>query len=121
MANDVHEFHAKFKIDLAKMKESTPDAVNGFAGLFSRVMKDGSISLREKELIALGIGVALQCEPCIRLHVQKCLDAGASKKQILEAAEVAVMMAGGPAYTHVPIVVETLEALAGPKVEKQSA
>ncbi|MFQ6035773.1 MAG: carboxymuconolactone decarboxylase family protein [Sedimentisphaerales bacterium] len=43
--------------------------------------------------------------------MQKSLDAGATKQQILEAASVAVMMGGGPAYTHVPLVMETLEAL----------
>jgi len=121
MGYDVHEFYAKFKTDLTKMRENTPDAVSGFAGLFSKVMKDGAISLREKELIALGIGVALRCESCIRLHVQKCLDAGATKEQIFQATEVAVMMGGGPAYTHVPIVVETLEDLQGPQAVKQSA
>jgi alkylhydroperoxidase/carboxymuconolactone decarboxylase family protein YurZ len=45
--------------------------------------------------------------------VQKCLDAGATRQQILEAASVAVMMGGGPAYTHIPIVVETLDELQG--------
>jgi len=79
MASNAKEFFEKFKNDLAKMKEQAPDAVNGFSGLFAKVMKDGVLSLREKELIALGIGVTQRCEPCIRLHVQKCLDAGATK------------------------------------------
>ena len=111
MESQAKEFFEKFKNDLAKMKEQTPDTVNGFAVLFGKVMKDGAISLREKELIALGISVTQRCEPCIRLHVQKCLDAGATKEQILEAASVAVMMAGGPAYTHIPIVMDTLQEL----------
>jgi len=111
MANEIKEFFEKFKNDVAKMKEQAPDTVNGFAAMFSKIMKDGALSLREKELVALGIGVVQRCAPCIRLHVQKSLDAGATKEQILEAASVAVMMGGGPAYTHVPLVVETLEAL----------
>lgn len=111
MASNAKEFFEKFKNDLAKMKEQAPDAVNGFSGLFAKVMKDGALSLREKELIALGIGVVQRCEPCIRLHVQKSLDAGATKEQILEAASVAVMMGGGPAYTHIPVVMDTLESL----------
>jgi alkylhydroperoxidase/carboxymuconolactone decarboxylase family protein YurZ len=44
-------------------------------------------------------------------HVKKCLEAGASKEQILEAAAVAVVMGGGPAYMYVPEVIEALEAL----------
>ena len=81
--------------------------------MFSKIMKDGALSLREKEFIALGISVAQCCVPCIRAHTQRCLDAGATKQQILEAACVAVMMGGGPAYTHIPVVMDTLEALQG--------
>ncbi len=113
MADETKEFFEKFKNDVAKMKQQIPDAVNGFAGLFSKVMQDGALSLREKEFVALGIGVAQCCVPCIRAHAQKCLDAGATKEQILEAASVAVMMGGGPAYTHIPVVMDTLEALEG--------
>ena len=113
MGSEAKEFFEKFRNDVAKMKEQTPDTVNGFAAMFSKIMKDGAISLKEKEFVALGIAVAQRCVPCIRLHVQKCLDAGATKEQILEAASVAVMMGGGPAYTHVPLVMETLEALQG--------
>jgi len=111
MANETTRFFEKFKSDVAKMKEQVPDTVNGFAGLFSKVMADGALSVREKELVALGIAVVQRCAPCIRLHVQKCLDAGATGQQVLEAASVAVMMGGGPAYTHIPVVMDTLEAL----------
>lgn len=111
MENEAKEFFEKFKSDMAKMKEQIPDTTNGFAGLFHKVMKDGALSVREKELVALGIGVAKCCVPCIRGHVENCLDAGATKEQILEAASVAVMMGGGPAYTYIPVVMDTLEAL----------
>ena len=111
MADETKEFFEKFKNDVAKMKQQIPETVNGFAALFGKVMQEGTLSVREKELIALGIGVAQRCVPCIRAHVQKSLDAGATKQQVLEAASVAVMMGGGPAYTHIPVVMDTLEAL----------
>lgn len=111
MSEKVEEFYEKFKSDLERMKRETPDAVGGFGTLFQRVMKDGALSLREKELVALGIAVAQRCAPCIYLHTQKCLDAGASREQILEAASVAVMMQGGPAYTHISLVLDALDAL----------
>jgi len=71
------KFIAKFKGDIEKMKAQVGPATNGFAGLFSKAMAEGALTVREKELIAIGIAVAKQCEPCIKLHVQKCLDAGA--------------------------------------------
>jgi AhpD family alkylhydroperoxidase len=111
MENETKEFFEKFKNDAAKMKEQIPDTINGFAGLFGKVMKDGAISLKEKEYVALGIAVAQRCTPCIIAHTKKCLEAGATKEQILEAASVAVVMNGGPAYMHIPVVMDTLEAL----------
>ena len=111
MASETKEFFEKFKDDMAKMKEQIPDAVNGFLGMFGKIMKDGELGLKEKELIALGIGVAQQCEPCIRLHVQKSLSAGATRQEIIEAACVAVMMGGGPAFTHIPVVIDAIDTL----------
>ena len=40
-------------------------------------------------------------------------DVAKMKQQIPEAASVPVMMGGGPAYTHVPVVMDTIEALQG--------
>jgi AhpD family alkylhydroperoxidase len=111
MSDEAKHWLEDFQASMAKTTKLAPDAVRGFGGLFQKVMGDGAISVREKELIALAIGVALRCEPCIRLHVKKCLEVGSTKEQIIEAAQVAVMMGGGPCYTHLPMVVETLEAL----------
>jgi AhpD family alkylhydroperoxidase len=110
MANAAREFLDKYKKDFEKVKAMAPDAVAGFGGLFGKVMKDGALSLREKELIALGMGIVLRCLPCIRLHVQKCIETGATKEQIMEVASVAVVMQGGPALTHIAEVIEALEA-----------
>ena len=112
MSDSTLAFLEKFKSDFEKMKQAAPDMVKGFGGLFLNIMKDGALKKKEKELVALGIAVAQRCEPCINLHVQKCHEAGNSTAEILEAASVAVMMQGGPAYTHIPVVIEALESLA---------
>jgi AhpD family alkylhydroperoxidase len=112
MSDRTLAFLEKFKGDFEKMKTSAPEMVKGFGGLFQSVMKNSALKTKEKELVALGIAVAQRCEPCINLHVQKSLEAGNSPAEILEAACVAVMMQGGPAYTHIPVVIEALESLA---------
>lgn len=111
MSNDVGKFFEQWTADQIKVKELAPDVIRGFGGLFQATMKDGALTVREKELIALGIAVAEACLPCLNLHVQKCLHAGATPEQILEATGVAVMMRGGPAFTHVPEVIHALEHL----------
>lgn len=112
MSNTTLAFLEKFKGDSEKMKQAAPDMMKGFGGLFLSIMKDGALKKKEKELVALGIAVAQRCESCIKLHVQKCLEAGNTAPEIIEAATVAVLMQGGPAYTHIPVVIEALEALA---------
>jgi len=111
MSEKVKEFYDKFKRDSGKMQEALPDMMKGFSGLFQSVMKDGALDLKTKELIALAVGLAVRCNPCIYLHVQKCLAAGASRDEILDVASVVVMMQGGPAFTYVPEVIDALEAL----------
>jgi len=56
MSNETMDFYEKFKKDIPKMKAQAPNAMEGFMGLFSKVMGEGAISVKEKEMIALGIG-----------------------------------------------------------------
>jgi AhpD family alkylhydroperoxidase len=98
----------------ARVREAhraAPEIPKAFGAFFQSIMKQGALSVREKELVALGIGIALRCVPCIDSHTQKAMTAGATRQQILETAGVAVMMQGGPAYTYLPYVVEAVNAV----------
>lgn len=110
-AEDPRTFYREWSSRMSKAKATAPDAAKGFGTLFQSVMKEGALSIREKELVALGIGLAMRCDPCVLAHVQKARHAGASRQQIIETAGVAVMMQGGPAYTYLPKLVEALDAL----------
>ena len=94
------------------VRAEMPDVVKGFGALHQATMKAGNLSVRDKELIALGIGLAERCEPCIYSHVRAAVNAGATREQVLEAAGVAVLMQGGPSFTYLPRVTEALDALA---------
>ncbi len=111
MTNQAAEFFDHWQAARQKLKDQVPDIARAFSGFYQTVMKDGALSVREKELISMAIGLVQRCTPCINLHVQGCVKAGATREQILEAAGVAVMMQGGPAYTHVPEVIAALEHL----------
>jgi AhpD family alkylhydroperoxidase len=109
-----------FENNAAAMKpvrDSVPDLIKGFGAMHQSAMRAGALTVLEKELMALAIGVAVRCENCIYAHVQAAAHAGARREQILEAAGVAVMMQGGPSYTYLPRVVEALDALAVPSVK----
>lgn len=103
------EFYAHWPDTMNKMKARAADIGRAFGGFFQALMKEGALSIKYKELIALGIGVASRCDSCIYAHVEKCLKAGATPAEIMEATGVAVMMGGGPVYTYAPVVSAALD------------
>jgi AhpD family alkylhydroperoxidase len=54
------------------------------------------LTVREKELIAIGISMYHRCEDCIVVHADAALRAGCTRKEILEAAGMAMVFGGGP-------------------------
>ncbi len=94
------------------MAEQLPEVMNAFSGLHSEVVKDGALSSRTKELIIVGIAVALHCEYCLWKHVPEAVKLGATREEILEAVSTAILMAGGPAVAYGSVVVlEILDKL----------
>ena len=114
MVDESSAFLEGWHADRKKMKAPMPKLTGAFGALHQTVMKDGALSTREKELIALGISLTDRCAPCINLHVQGCLKTDASQEQVLEAAGVAVVMQGGPAFTNLPEVLHAFEHLQQP-------
>jgi len=75
--------------------------------------RDGALPRATKELIAIGISVATNCESCMQWHIEQAARAGATHAQILEAVEVAIEMGGGPATVSTRFALEVLDSLPG--------
>jgi AhpD family alkylhydroperoxidase len=113
MNTPVGEFYNRWKLELQKIKSLAPETARAFGALHMGLMKEGALPARDKELIALAIGVSKGCTECIYLHTEGAKKAGATKEQVMEAVGVAVMMQGGPAFVHVPAVIDAWEYTAG--------
>jgi AhpD family alkylhydroperoxidase len=111
MTTDARRFHDEWSDRMSHAKASAPDVAKGFGSFYQTLMKDGAIGIREKELVAVGISMAVRCDACIYTHAEKAVKAGATRQQIVEAAGVAVMMQGGPTYTYLPKLIEALDAI----------
>jgi AhpD family alkylhydroperoxidase len=61
---------------------------------------DGTLAGKVKELIALGIAVAVHCEVCIAFHMHDALKVGASRQEVLETVGVAVLIGGKPSVMY---------------------
>lgn len=82
-------------------------------------MADGVLDRKTKELIGLTLVVNMQCDVCVAFHVRDCLDAGATREEIYDALNVAVMQCGGPAMVYAGYAVEALDELeAGARLDE---
>ena len=53
-----------------KYQKEAPDTFVGFGIMGKAAKKDGALSEKTKELIALGIAISTRCETCIAYHVK---------------------------------------------------
>jgi AhpD family alkylhydroperoxidase len=67
-----------------------------FIDMEQKTYKDGKLSKKHKELIAVGISIVINCESCMEWHIKQALNEGASEDEILESIEVGIEMSGGP-------------------------
>ncbi len=74
---------------------------------------DGALSRKAKELIAIGVSVVMDCESCMEWHITQAAKAGATPREVLEAAEVAMEMAGGPATAAARFALEVMDNVFG--------
>ena len=70
---------------------------------------EGVLSVKVKELITVGIAINARCLFCIAIHVKKAVAAGATRAELVEAGNVAVMMGGGPAATYMKYLFDAIE------------
>lgn len=85
---------------LSTLRRDMPGPMGGFGTLAKESMKDGALSELQKELIALGIGIAARCDGCIGYHVKALIKLGVTREQFIETLGVAVYMGGGPSLMY---------------------
>ena len=88
-----------------------PNEMKAFSNLFGEVFKDGALTVKEKEYIALGIAVAVRCEGCIEAHTRKRITWDVSREEIAEIISVAVLIGGGPSTIYGGKALEAFDQL----------
>jgi len=94
--------HAK----LLKLKSPVYEA---FLEMERAAYSDGALATKQKELIAIGISVVIDCESCMQWHIEQAAKAGASMQEVLEAVGVGIEMGGGPATVSARFALDVME------------
>lgn len=79
-----------------RLQVEMPEVMDAYINLHGEVVKDGAVSVKHKRLMLVAIAVNIRCELCLRTHIHGAIVAGATRDEIREAAEVGMLMSGGP-------------------------
>ncbi|MCA1041473.1 carboxymuconolactone decarboxylase family protein [Bacillus infantis] len=111
-SNSIEAALHDYKMGLGTFTQKMPDLAKHYNAFTEACFKEGSLSQKQKQLIALGISLYSQDEYCIIYHVKGCLDQGASEEEVLEAVGVTAAFGGGAAMSQaVTLVQEAMDEL----------
>ena len=96
---------------LRNLNAAIPDTARAFGALGKSVKEGGTLDYKTKEFVALGISVAVRCEPCISLHTEALIKAGASREELSDVLAMAIQMGGGPSMMYAAKALECFDEL----------
>ncbi|MDP3547504.1 MAG: carboxymuconolactone decarboxylase family protein [Phreatobacter sp.] len=85
---------------LRDLRKEAGDTMAGFSTMTQAAMKDGAVSKKTKEFIALALGVAARCDGCLGYHAEALVRLGATRQEVAEVLGVAIQMGGGPSLMY---------------------
>ena len=96
-----------------KLLDKGSKVYEAFTQMEGAAFSDGVLKKKEKELIAIGISVRIDCESCIQWHIEQAAEVGAAYDEVLEAVEVGIEMGGGPATVSARFAMQVMDAVFG--------
>ena len=71
-----------------------------FFEYYGKVFEEGTLTAREKSLIALAVSHTIQCPYCIDAYTGDGLQRGITKEEMMEAVNVAAAIRSGATLVH---------------------
>ncbi|MDJ1172618.1 carboxymuconolactone decarboxylase family protein [Roseofilum capinflatum] len=95
------EIGKHFMAGSKELGKAEPDTMKAFKTLImATTAKEGALSPKVKELIALALGIAARCDGCIAHHTEACIKAGVTREELVEMIGVCQLMGGGPSTVY---------------------
>ena len=93
------------------LRSGAPEVMKAFSAIAQAATAAKALDAKTKELIALGIAVAVRCDDCIGFHVKAALEYGASRDEVTETLGMAIYMGAGPAVMYASARAGSLRAV----------
>jgi len=70
---------------LRNLRGGASDVMKAFSGVAQTALAPKALDAKTKELIALGIGIAIRCDDCIAFHIKAAVESGATRRALRSA------------------------------------
>ena len=98
---------------IATLRKDIPETMSGFSAMAKDACGTNQIDTKTKELIAMGIAIALRCDGCIGFHTKALFKAGATRQEFEEMLAVTIYMGGGPSLMYAAEAMDAWEQFGG--------
>ena len=113
MQYDTAKTRKEFDKLMADIRRSVPTEYEAFITEKEAIMKSGRIPEKNKWLLLLVASVSHKCPVCIAMAVERCLQAGWTRDEMLEACMVGVLVGGSSVMTYVTLVEKAIQEHSG--------
>ncbi|MCZ8180194.1 MAG: carboxymuconolactone decarboxylase family protein [Rhizobium sp.] len=115
MSKDYIAITREISSGIKTLRKDIPDVMQGFSAMAGAATKDGALSKKVKELLALGIAISTRCDGCIGFHTEALIKLGCTKAEFEETLGLAVYMGGGPSLMYAGHAMTAWEQFGGPE------
>ena len=82
-----------------------------FFALDTAAYREGALPVKMKELMGLVGSMVLRCNDCVFYHLDRCVSEGASREEMIEAMNIALIVGGSIVIPHLRYAFEMLDQL----------
>lgn len=84
---------------------------NKFFALDNKAYVDGTLNAKTKELMGLAASMVLRCNDCIFYHIDRSIQEGATKEELYETFNVALIVGGSIVIPHLRYAFDVMEEI----------
>lgn len=82
---------------------------NKFFALDNKAYIDGTLNAKTKELMGLVASMVLRCNDCIFYHIDRSIQEGASRQELMESFNIALIVGGSIVIPHLRYAFEVMD------------
>ena len=107
--NSIAEFRQYRERMNRKILSSGNLQIQRFFNLDTHAYRQGSLSVKVKELLGLVASLVLRCDDCITYHIVRCVEEGVTDAEFFEAFNIGLVVGGSITIPHLRRAVDRLE------------